>query len=52
MRILTEKSLTSEQFLNLEKTEQDNLQVRDFVQNHIQALISYGIIREDEDFDS
>lgn len=52
MRILTEKSLTSEQFLNLEKTEQDNPQVRDFVQNHIQALISYGIIREDEDFDS
>lgn len=52
MRILTEKALKSEQFLNLERTEQDNPQVRDFVQNHIQALISYGIIREDEGFDS
>ena len=44
MRILTEKTLKSEEFLNLEKTEQDKPQVRDFVQNHIQALISYGII--------
>lgn len=52
MRILTEKTLKSEQFLNLEKTEQDKPQVRDFVQNHIQALISYGIISSDEDFDS
>lgn len=52
MRILTEKTLKSEQFLNLEKTEQDKPQVRDFVQNHIQALISYGIINSDEDLDS
>lgn len=52
MRILTEKTLKSEQFLNLEKTEQDKPQVRDFVQNHIQALISYGIISADDDFDS
>lgn len=51
MRILTEKTLKSEEFLNLEKTEQDKPQVRDFVQNHIQALISYGIISADEDFD-
>lgn len=49
MRIITEKVLTSEQFLNMEKTEQDNPQVRDFVQNHVQALISYGIIGPDED---
>lgn len=52
MRILTEKTLKSEEFLNLEKTEQDKPQVRDFVQNHIQALISYGIINSDEDLDS
>ena len=52
MRILTEKTLKSEKFLNLEKTEQDKPQVRDFVQNHIQALISYGIISSDDDFDS
>lgn len=52
MRILTEKTLKSEEFLNMEKTEGDNPQVRDFVQNHIQALISYGIIRSDEDFSS
>lgn len=49
MRIITEKVLTSEQFLNMEKTEKDNPQVRDFVQNHVQALISYGIIGPDED---
>lgn len=49
MRIITEKVLTSEQFLNMEKTEQDNPQVRDFVQTHVQALISYGIIGPDED---
>lgn len=52
MRILTEKTLKSEEFLTLEKTEQDKPQVRDFVQNHIQALISYGIINSDEDLDS
>jgi hypothetical protein len=52
MRIITEKTLKSEQFLNLERTEQDNPQVRDFVQNHIQALISYGIISSDEDSSS
>ena len=52
MRIVTEKTLKSEQFLNLEKTEGDNPQVRDFVQNHMQALFSYGIIGPDEDFDS
>ena len=52
MRILTEKTLKSEEFLNLEKTEQDKPQVRDFLQNHIQTLISYGIIRGDEDLDS
>lgn len=52
MRIITEKTLKSEEFLNLEKTEQDKPQVRDFVQNHIQALISYGIINPDEDLDS
>ena len=52
MRIITEKTLKSEEFLNLEKTEQDEPQVRDFVQNHIQALISYGIINPDEDLDS
>lgn len=52
MRILTEKSLTSAQFLNLEKTEQDKPQVRDFIQNHIQALISYGIISANDDFSS
>lgn len=52
MRIITEKSLTSEQFLNLEKTEQDNPQVRDFVQNHMQALFSYGIISADDDLTS
>ena len=52
MRILTDKTLKSEEFLNLEKTEQDKPQVRDFVQNHIQALISYGIISTDDDFDS
>lgn len=52
MRIVTEKALKSKQFLNLEKTGQDNPQVRDFVQNHIQALISYGILGEDEGLDS
>lgn len=52
MRIITEKTLKSEEFLNLEKTEQDKPQVRDFVQSHIQALISYGIINPDEDLDS
>ena len=52
MRIITEKTLKSEQFLNLERTEQDKPQVRDFVQNHIQALISYDIINLDEDLDS
>lgn len=52
MRILTEKSLMSAQFLNLEKTEEGNPQVRDFVQNHVQALISYGIISTDDDFSS
>lgn len=52
MRILTEKTLKSEEFLNLEKKEQDKPQVRDFVQNHIQALISYGIISADDNFDS
>lgn len=52
MRIITEKTLKSEQFLNLERTEQDKPQVRDFVQNHIQALISYGIINPDEDLNS
>ena len=52
MRIITEKTLKSEEFLNLEKTEQDKPQVRDFVQSHIQALISYGIINLDEDLDS
>ena len=52
MRIITEKTLKSEEFLNLEKTEQDKPQVRDFVQNHIQALISYGIFNPDEDLDS
>lgn len=31
MRIITEKTLKSEEFLNLEKTEKDNLQVRDFI---------------------
>ena len=52
MRIVTEKTLKSEEFLNLEKTEQDNPQVRDFVQNHVQALISYGIISANDDFSS
>lgn len=52
MRIITEKTLKSEQFLNLEKTEQDNPLVRDFVQNHMQALFSYGIISPDDDFSS
>lgn len=52
MRIITEKTLKSEEFLNLEKTEQDKPQVRDFVQNHMQALFSYGIISPDDDFSS
>ena len=52
MRIITEKTLKNEQFLNLEKTEQDNPLVRDFVQNHMQALFSYGIISPDDDFSS
>lgn len=52
MRIITEKTLKSEQFLNLEKTEQDNPLIRDFVQNHMQALFSYGIISPDDDFSS
>ena len=52
MRIITEKVLTSEQFINLEKTGEDNPQVRDFVQNHVQALISYGVISADDDFSS
>lgn len=52
MRIITEKTLKSEEFLNLEKTEGDNPQVRDFVQNHMQALFSYGIINPDEDSSS
>ena len=52
MRIITEKVLTSVQFQDLEETEKEHPQVRDFVQNHIQALISYGIINSDEDLDS
>ena len=51
MRIVTEKVLKSEQFLNMEKTEKDNPQIRDFVQNHVQALISYGIVGSDADLD-
>ena len=52
MRIITEKTLKSEEFLNLEKTEQDNPLVRDFIQNHMQSLFSYGIISPDDDFSS
>lgn len=48
MRIITEKVLTSVQFQELEETEKEHPQVRDFVQNHMQALISYGILGPDE----
>lgn len=51
MRIVTEKVLKSEQFLNMEKAEKDNPQIRDFIQNHVQALISYGIVGSDDDLD-
>lgn len=52
MRIVTEKVVTSEQFRDLEKIEQENLQVREFIMNHFQALVSYGIVGADDNLDS
>lgn len=50
MRIVTEKLLVNDQLDNLKEIEKLNPQVRDFVQNHMQALFSYGILgSEDED---
>lgn len=51
MRILTEKTLATQQLGKLEEIEKENPQVRDFIQRHIQALISSGILGGDQDFD-
>lgn len=52
MRIVTERVLTSLQFQEFEEIEREHPQVRDFVQNHMQALLSYGILGpEDKDLD-
>ena len=49
MRIVTEKALVSDdKFSELQKS----LQAWEFLQNHVQALISYGIARSDEVSDS
>lgn len=50
MRIVTEKLLVSDKLNNLKEIEETNPQVRDFVQNHMQALYFYGILgSEDEE---
>ena len=52
MRIVTERVLTRLQFQEFEEIEREHPQVRDFVQNHMQALLSYGILGlEDKDLD-
>ena len=48
MRIITEKVLTAEKLSELQK----NPQAKDFIQNHVHALISYGIMGFDEVLDS
>lgn len=52
MRIVTERVLISLKFQEFEEIEREHPQVRDFVQNHMQALLSYGILGpEDKDLD-
>lgn len=51
MRILTEKTLATRQLGKLEEIEKENPQVRDFIQRHIQALVSSGILGGDQDLD-
>lgn len=48
MYIITEKALVNDKLLELQKNPQD----WEFLQNHVQALISYGIARSDEVSDS
>lgn len=48
MCIITEKALVNDKLLELQKNPQD----WEFLQNHVQALISYGIARSDEVSDS
>ena len=48
MRIITEKVLTAEKLSELQK----NPQAKDFIQNHVHALISYGIMDFDDILDS
>lgn len=49
MRIVTEKLLVNDQLENLKEIEETNPQVRDFIQHHMQALISYGILGVDDE---
>lgn len=49
MRIVTEKLLVNDQLDNLKEIEKLNPQVRDFIQHHMQALISYGILGVDDE---
>lgn len=49
LRIITEKVLVSDQLDNLKEIEETNPQVRDFIQHHMQALISYGILGVDDE---
>ena len=49
MRIITEKVLVSDKLDNLKEIEETNPQVRDFIQHHMQALISYGILGVDDE---
>lgn len=49
MHIVTEKLLVNDQLDNLKEIEKLNPQVRDFIQHHMQALISYGILGVDDE---